>query len=161
MNDSAVDRYIASNLGRLTPRELAEQTGFTEAEVVQKANEYYDSLVITAHQKRAKLLMQLEDVANEAIERGKNSNSRDSSGNLNSATAAIKALNKEIDDAAKREVASQDEAYSRILVRIVEKSFDRSLGELKARFPETDTAEIESAFRKHLLEVSSEFDGAA
>lgn len=44
------------------------------------------------------------------------------------------------------------------LVHLVERSFDRTLGALMARFPDADKAEIEAEFRMHLISVAREAD---
>jgi hypothetical protein len=43
-------------------------------------------------------------------------------------------------------------------MQIIQSSFDRTLGELQAKFPKVKTAEIESMFRGHLTEVAAEWD---
>lgn len=161
MKDSEIARFCASNLGRMTPAELSEATGLDPAEVVRVANEYYDQVNLTADQRYAKMLIQLEELAAEGIERAKSANNRDSSGNITAAKNALAQLQKMIDDREKRLSAEDNTAlYGRILAGIVQSSMDRAIGVLSERYPEIEAKELSEELRKQILIVAAEYDEA-
>lgn len=157
--DSKLTRWIAQNLGRLSPNEISEQTGVPPEDVVRRAQEYYDSVVLTAQQQYAQSVMLYRDMVNEAMERAKNASDRDSSAHITAGKNALAQLEKAVSSWEKRERDSETDAiYARVLMKIVEKAFDRSLGALGERFPDADREVIEDEFRKNLMAVSAEFD---
>lgn len=159
MRDSEIDRWLASQYGTFSIKELAEQTGVPEPDIVQRVTAYYDSIRLTQAEIRAKSVMQLQEIANESMERARNSSARDSSGNWNSSLAAVKALMKEVSDAEKRESGDdQKELYGRVLAGIVQRAMDRAIGVLSERHPEIDATELEKELQLQVLSIASEMD---
>jgi hypothetical protein len=159
VKESKIDRYLANNLGRLTHAELAKESSIPEGDVERRAQAYYDAILISAPRRRAKLFMQMEDIAIEAMDRARNSSARESSGNFNSAIAAIKAINKELADAEKRESESdQKEMYGRIFAQMIQSGLDRAIGVLQARHPELDSKELQKELQAQIMEISAEMD---
>lgn len=162
-SDSGLDRYLAAHLGAMSPRELSEITGVPENEVVSRAQAYYDSTTLSAGQQFAQMVMQLRELANEGIQRARNASDRDSSAHITAASNTLAKLDRLIADQAKRDredSAERDALTSRMLIRLIEASFQRTLGELQARFPEELHAEVEASFKRNLLAVAADYDSA-
>lgn len=160
-SDSGLDRYLAAHLGAKSPRELSEATGVPENEVVARAQAYYDSTVLSAGQQFAQMVMQLRELANEGIQRARNASDRDSSAHITAASNTLAKLDKLIADQAKRDredSAERDALYARVLLKIVERTVDRSIGALTERYKDLDAAEIEAEFSKNLMLVAAEAD---
>lgn len=74
---------------------------------------------------------------------------------------AVAKQNQQIDkslDRTQEDLEKVSSAQARVLLEIVQSSFDRTLGELQARYPKADVSEIENTFRSHLVQVASERD---
>lgn len=74
---------------------------------------------------------------------------------------AVARQNQQIDKSLERAQADLEKvnsAQARAMMQIIQSSFDRTLGELQARYPDTSSDEIEASFRGHLTAVASEWD---
>lgn len=74
---------------------------------------------------------------------------------------AVARQNQQIDKSMERAQADLEKvnaSQARAMMQIIQSTFDRTLGELQARYPEVSTDEIESTFRNHLTLVAGEWD---
>lgn len=160
--DSKLTRWIAQNLGRLSPNEISEQTGVPPEDAVRRAQEYYDSVVLTAQQQYAQSVMLYRDMVNEAMERSKNASDRDGSAWVTAGKNALAQLEKTIADWEKRERDNSDEAiYARLFAKMIQSGLDRAIGVLSIKFPGIEAAEIQAELEKQILIVAAEHDKEA
>lgn len=160
--DSKIDRYLATNLGRLSVAELSDQTGIAPDEVIRRATEYYDSVTITANQQFAQSVMLYRDMVSEAMRRSQNASDRDGSAWITAGKNALSQLEKTIADWEKRERDTSDDAiYARLFARMIQSGLDRAIGVLSERFPGIDAAEVQAELEKQILIVAAEHDREA
>lgn len=160
--DSKVDRWLATNLGRLSVAELSEQTGIAPDEVIRRATEYYDSVTITANQQFAQSVMLYRDMVSEAMRRSQNASDRDGSAWITAGKNALSQLEKTIADWEKRERDKSDEAiYARLFAKMIQAGLERAIGVLSERFPGLEEPELQDELRKQILMVAAEHDKEA
>lgn len=159
---SSVDQLLIRYAGIKSPVEIAEITGIPAEDIARRIQEVLNSVdILTIDQKRAKMVIALESMIAEAQERMSTATDRVIGSILNSTGGNITRVLNELEAMETRtktdiEAINRRRAYE--LVTIVERSFDRSLGELSVRYPEVDQEEIQEVFRSHLLTVAREYD---
>lgn len=159
---TSIDETLIRYAGVKTPQEIADLTGIPAEDVARRIHEVLNSIdVLTIDQMRAKMVITLQGFVAEVDARKETAVDRNFAAMANAAGGNISRVLKELDDMERRtkvdiEAINQRRAHE--LVSMLERTFDRSVGELLARFPEVDQDEIEAVFRKHLVALAAEYD---
>lgn len=160
-SDSGLDRYLAMHYGAKSISELSEITGVPEADIAARVRAYYDNTILTAEDQYAQQVLQLRELVSESLLRAKNAGDRDGSAWATSGKNALQALSKLQSDWEKRQnenSTERDALYGRMLLNLITRATDRSIGTLVERFPDLEQEAVESIFQKHLLAVAAEVD---
>lgn len=151
------ERLVKFAIKRMSPAEVEIQTGWP-AEVVARETrrllESYDSVYDDRQQLQLMKLVQARHVAR--LESEAEDGNKDSWKPL---LDGLKNWQSQIENSMKRTDADLEKvnaAQARVLLDIVQSSFDRTLGALKERYPEISVDEIEETFRTHLVAVATE-----
>lgn len=139
-----VDRQIIDAFGKKSIRQLSEETGVSQADLMRRKQELVDSVdVLTIQMQRMKLMATLQEAADYAFDVAKNAIDEYKAGAVNSAVAAIKELLKQL-DRLERQGSGQIDSLNRMRVRellgIVEEAVYTSVAVLSERhgIPEQD-----------------------
>lgn len=161
---SSIDERLIRYAGVKTPEEISEITGIPALDVVRRIHEVLNSVdILTIEQKRAKMVLTLETMVAEAVSRISSATDRNIGALLNSTGGNVTRVLNELEameTRTKMDIEAINKRRAHELVTIVERSFDRSLGELSARYPDVDQDEIQAVFRAHLMTVANEYDEA-
>jgi flagellar hook-basal body complex protein FliE len=138
-----------------------ERYGYSPEEVYAIISRILESLDAYSLDQQLKLsILDLREMASEAKD------NYSSTGNAQHLRGAVEALDKAMTHMEALQSKSEDllttldQKQADFLVSLVERSFDRTLGELSARFPLVEKAELETLFRSHLTVVAREADNA-
>lgn len=161
-NEGAIDSLLVRFAGVKSPNEIAEMTGIAPEDVARRTAEILNSIdFLSIQQKRAKTMIVLEEIVAEVLGRIPDATDRNASGMLNSLRGTASTLLKELE---RMEIAEREDqqaqlgAYTRRFVEIVQRSYDRAIGELSAKYPEAGTEDITNIVNERILEVSREYD---
>lgn len=137
--DDRIDRLIWKSIGRRSLRQVAEETGVPLEQLAFRRTELLDSVdELTIQQKRAKLLSDLQGIADKANEDYDNEPDKDKGSKL--LTAAIGATKAVLDQLSKMEKAdtSKVEALNalrvRELVSLIQEAVDISVPEISKEY---------------------------
>lgn len=158
MNETrSLDRLISENIGLKTPKEIAALAGVTPGDVLRRKDELFDEIdVLTTHQKKQKLLIDLQVIAQDALERAKNMPDEYYAGALNASVNAQKEILKQLENYDKYD-AERVEQLNRLrvreIVRLISYVLDALVPILEAKYG-VDRNEIEE-MTYELLEVEA------
>lgn len=161
---SRVNRILVDGFGVRSAEELSELTGIPAGEVAKRQQEIYSSIdKLTIAEKRAKLILQLEDLVAELNDRVRSSSDRNAAALANAARGSVATVLKELErmeraDRADIEAINVRRAHE--LRSLVEGTFFQLLGRLEERFPEADVVEVEAEFLELLSAQARRADGA-
>jgi succinate dehydrogenase/fumarate reductase flavoprotein subunit len=96
--DARIERLVFRYAGQKTVREIGELAGITPDQVIRVKQRVFDNIdVLDINQRRAKLMMDLQTIADEAIEAFRNESEAKAKGPLlSAATQAIKSVLAEV-----------------------------------------------------------------
>ena len=95
--DERLHRLIWRGLGTKSPRQIAEETGLDASDILRIKNEMLDSVdVLTVQQRRQKVLVNLEIMSNDAMDRAATADDEFKAGLFNSAIAAMKEVGRQL-----------------------------------------------------------------
>lgn len=135
--DERTQRVIWRALGTKSAKQIAEETGITPEDVLRIKNEMLEAVdVLTISQRRQKVMIQLETLANEAHEQATSAPAEFKAGLLNTAVAAHKELVRQLvvlqqEDDTK--VTQLNELRVRELLHLVDDAVALSVKELSVR----------------------------
>lgn len=145
-----------------TLEEMAEQTGLSEPEVLEKLDALSNSRDFLGRARQRRLvLVKLEQNFYDAAERAQNASDKNASGLHNASRNAFEALAKEWRKLDEEERADKDEidnSYKRAFLEIVREGIQRTIGEFQARYPDLEPEAIEQAIRRNVTDVAREKD---
>ena len=124
--DERVQRVIWRSLGTKSAKQIAADTGIPVEDVLRIKNEMLEAVdVLSISQRRQKIMIQLETLANEAHEQATNASAEFKAGLLNTAVAAHKELVRQLvilqqEDDSK--VDALNELRVRELLRLVDEA---------------------------------------
>lgn len=146
-----VDRLIWKYIGVKSVRDIAKETGLTPEQVLRRKSELIDSVdVLTVQQKRTKILISLERLAQDAIERAEGTDDEFYAGMLNAARGSWKDILTELRRVDKNEqeaVNTLNNMRIRELVSLVQDAVNASVPEIAERYglEESDLFDIFNA----------------
>lgn len=159
---SAVNNLLIRYAGIKTPEEIAELTGLEPIQVAQRTKELLSSIdILDIHERRAKLIIQLEIWADDMAERIPEASDKYAAGILNAVGSIKKTVLAELKAQQKEssgEVVALQARYAQQMVKIVESSYYKQLGRLQERFPDVPVEDLEEEFRETMREVAKEYD---
>lgn len=157
-----LERLIWKSAGRKSIRKLAEETGLDAAYLLRVRNEMLDSVDdLTVRQKRTKLLVELEEIAEKAREDAEDATYEFKAGLLNSAVAAMKTILVELNRTAKGEQEAIDRLNQlRIneLIRLIELSVAKTFAVISERH-DISEEELFDVFQGYLKPAAQEIEG--
>lgn len=137
--DERIDRLIWRSIGRKSARAIAEDTGLSVEQVAFRRTELLDSIdELTIQQKRAKLLVDLQEIADKAREDYDDEPDKDKGSKLLTvAVGSIKTVLGEMRQMEKQDT-SKVEALNmlriRELVELVQEAVDSSVPEIAEKY---------------------------
>lgn len=159
--DDRIEKIIWKNLGRKSARQIADEAGVSPEVVLRVKRELLESVdVLTIQEKRQKLLVDLQDMAQRAQDDYDRAPMEFKSGLLNSATASIKAVLVELNRADKADQSKVDALNQmRIneLLRLIDVTVARTLEEISKTYG-LDQSELLGIFQGHLKPVAQELE---
>lgn len=161
VDQGRIDRLIWQYVGRKSVREIAEMTGLTPEKVLQRKNELLEEVdVLTIEQKRQKLLISLDEIAQDAMDKAVSISAEFYAGTLNSAVAAIKTM---LGELARMEAKDQGKVEAlnqlrvRELLRLVDSTVARTMAQISKEH-ELDEGDLMEVFQGHLVESARELE---
>lgn len=159
--DPRLERIVWRGLGKKSVRQMAEETGLEPEQIFAIKRELLSAVdVLTVQEKRHKLLIELEELSDEARDRAKGTIDEYFSGMMNSSVAAMKTILVELNRIGKGE----QEAIERLnakrvseLLRLIDRTVALTLAEI-AETHELEEAELQAVFQKHLVPAAEELD---
>lgn len=140
--DARLERVIWKGLGVKSVRQLASETGLAPEEVLRVKNELLDAVdVLTIQQRRQKILVDLQEVAQRVQDDYDRSPMEFKAGLMNSAVSAMKAILVELNRAQKGE----EDAVSQLNALRVK--------ELLSLIDEVVLVSVQSIAKEHGLDV--------
>lgn len=137
--DDRIDRLIWRSIGRRSLRQVAEETGVALEQLAFRRTELLDSIdELTIQQKRAKLLVDLQEIADTARDDYEDEPDKDKGSKL--LTAAIGATKAVLDQLAKMEKADTSKVETlnalrvRELVSLIQEAVDTSVPEISKEY---------------------------
>lgn len=95
--DERLHRIIWRGLGTKSPSQIAEDTGLQATDILRIKNEMLESVdVLSIQQRRQKVLVNLEVMSNDALDRAANAGDEFKAGLYNSAIAAMKEVGRQL-----------------------------------------------------------------
>ena len=149
--DPRIERIIWKGLGTKTVRQMAEETGLSPEKIHAIKREMLSAVdVLTIQEKRQKLLIDLEDIADNVRSDYDSAPFEFKAGLMNSAVSAMKTILVELNRTAKGEQEAIDRLNAlrvKELVNLVREAVDTSVPEISEKYniPEDDLFDIFNA----------------
>lgn len=155
VENNAADKLIMRHIGKKSPTEIAELTGMDRDWVLKRKNELLEEIdVLTVEQMSQKIVIELQQTAEMAMERARTALDEFKSGLFNSAIAANKEVLKQIQairNSSNVAVESLNRLRKMELLRLMEKVVDAGSVEVAERYG-LDQTEVLGIFRAKLVE---------
>lgn len=155
------DRIIWRHIGRKPVSEIAKLVSMKPEEVLRRKNELIESVdVLTIHEKRTKLLSELEEIAANAKDRYTNASDEFAAGLLNSSVAAIKTVLGELNRMEAKssgEVEKLNNLRIKELLSLVDRVVHTSVRELAEKY-DLDESDMLEVFQENLVSAAREID---
>lgn len=153
-----LDSLILKYIGVKTPRQIAEMVGVDPKVVLARKDELLNEIdVLTLDQKRAKLIVELQEIARNAMEKAKNIPDEFYAGTLNAAVNAQREVLRQLEVQEKRDtdaVMQLNQLRIRELLRLMDAVLGSGVAVIATRF-NLDQEELMEVFYE-LMEVESE-----
>ena len=156
-----IDRTIWRHIGRKSVSEIAKMTGLKPEQVLRRKGELIESVdVLTVHEKRVKLMSELEEIAANARERYERVSDEFASGLLNSAVSAMKTVLAEMARIEKNqsgEIQKLNALRLREITRLIDQVVILSVREIAAKH-RLDEDELLEVFQGNLVTAAREIE---
>lgn len=160
-NWDRIDRLIVAAYGKKSARQLAEETGLSAEELLQRKQELVDSVdELTILMQKHSLIGDLQDVAEEAKNAAKNSQDEFKAGLYNARVAAIKLLLTQLEKLERNSnvaVESLNALRVKELLRLMDRVVFTGAREI-AKSHGIDEAEILNVFQETLQIEAEKMD---
>lgn len=161
VDQSRIDSVIWRNIGVLSVREIAELAGIKPEEVLRRKNELLDGVdVLTVHQKRQRLLIELDGMAREMRDRARGASDEFAAGMVNASTSNIKTYLQELGRMEKQDsgkIEALNQLRIRELLKLIDSTVARAVTEI-ATTHKLEEAELMEIFQGHLVESARELE---
>lgn len=159
--DDRIRKIVWRGLGTKSVRQMSEETGLTPEQIFAVKRDLLSAVdVLTVQQKRQKILIMLEDMAHEALERAGRSTDEFSAGHYNAARGAMKDALTELNRLGKGEqeaVTKLNQMRINELLRLIDVTVARTLEEISKTYG-LDQSELLGIFQGHLKPVAQELE---
>lgn len=159
--DDRIRKIVWKGLGAKSVRQMSEETGLSPEQIFAVKRELLESVdVLTIQEKRQKLLVDLQDMAQRAQDDYDKAPFEFKSGLLNSATTSIKAILVELNRADKADQSKVDalnELRKREIVQMYIEVVNTAVTEVCERF-DLDESEVFDIFNRQLVAAASKRD---
>lgn len=159
--DPRVEKIIWRGLGTKSVRQMAEDTGLSPEQIFAIKRDLLSAVdVLSVSERKAKLLVMLEEMAHEALDRAANSSDEFSAGHFNAARGAMKDALTELN----RQNKGEQEAITTLnnlrineLVRLIELSVSKTFAVLSDRHGLSED-EMFEVFHSYLKPAAEEIE---
>lgn len=159
--DPRLEKIVWRSLGVKSVRQIAEETGLNPEQIFAVKREMLDAVdVLSIQEKRTKILVALEQLAQDALDRAKDSSDEFSAGHYNAARGAMKDMLTEFNRVSKQDqgaIEQLNQLRVRELLRLVDSTVARTLEEIASRY-DLDEADLQAIFQSHLKPAASELE---
>lgn len=159
--DERVERIVWRGLGQKSARQIAEEAGVSPETVLRVKKQLLDGVdELTIQEKRAKLLADLQSIADSARDMAEGAMQDFQAGLLNSSIAAMKAMFGELarmEKADTSKVESLNAKRVQELVRLVRLTVDASVYELSDKF-DLDSDDLFEVFNRNMAVAAEQLE---
>lgn len=156
-----LEKIVWRSLGVKSVRQIADETGLNPEQIFAVKREMLDAVdVLSIQEKRTKILVALEQLAQDALERAKDSSDEFSAGHYNAARGAMKDMLTEFNRVSKQDqgaIEQLNQLRVRELLRLVDSTVARTLEEIASRY-DLEEADLQAIFQSHLKPAASELE---
>lgn len=159
--DPRLEKIVWRSLGIKSVRQISEETGLAPEQIFAIKREMLDSVdVLTVQEKRTKILVAMEQLAQDALDRADGASDEFAAGMLNAARGAMKDMLTEFNRASKQD-QSAIEQLNQLRIREILRLVDGTVARTFAEISEThgiEEDELLSVFQRHLKPAAEELD---
>lgn len=159
--DPRLEKIVWRSLGVKSVRQIAEETGLNPEQIFAVKREMLDAVdVLTVQEKRTKILVAMEQLAQDALDRADGASDEFAAGMLNAARGAMKDMLTEFNRASKQDpgaIEQLNQLRVRELLRLIDSTVARALTDIADRY-ELDETELLAIFQSHLKPAASELE---
>lgn len=159
--DPRIERIIWKGLGLKNVRQLAEETGLQPDQIYALKRELYESVdVLTTQQKKHRLMVTLEEIAQQTQKDYADAPFEFKSGLANSAISSMKTMMVELNRVSKQDqgaIEQLNQLRVREVLRLVDTTVARTLEEIASRY-DLEEADLQAIFQSHLKPAASELE---
>lgn len=159
--DPRIERIVWRALGVKSVRQIAEETGLTPEQIFVIKREMLDAVdVLTVQEKRTKILVAMEQLAQDALERAENASDEFSAGHFNAARGAMKDMLTEFNRTQKGEQEAIDRLNDmrvRELLRLIDLTVARTLADIASTY-DLDEDTLHGIFQSYLKPAAEELE---
>ena len=161
--ESAIDSILVKYAGIKSAEEIADETGLDPEDVVRRTQAIFDRVKLTVENQLAKNIHQLSQIVNSQLDNIKGAKDEDVARLGNTAAASISRLSKEVEALRvlqERNTTDRDEVYARSFATAIDRALQRSIGQLKSRYPELEESVLGELLQVNLIEIALEMDNS-
>lgn len=159
--DPRLEKIVWRGLGVKSVRQIAEETGLNPEQIFAVKREMLDAVdVLSVQEKRTKILVAMEQLAQDALDRADGASDEFAAGMLNAARGAMKDMLTEFNRASKQDqgaIEQLNQLRLREILRLVDTTVQRTLSEI-ASTHSLNEFELQAIFQKHLVPTATELD---
>lgn len=159
--DPRIQRIVWRGLGNKSVREMSEETGLSPEEIFAVKRELLGAVdVLTVQEKRQKILIDMEKLAQDALERAEDSSDEFFAGMMNAARGAMKDMLTALNQTAKGEqeaIERLNDLRVRELLSLIDRTVAYTLTEI-AKTYDLDENDLHDIFQKHLKPAAQELE---
>jgi len=165
MTDSEIDpriqRIVWKGLGNKSVREMSEETGLSPEEIFAVKRELLGAVdVLTVQEKRQKILIDMEKLAQDALDRAEDSSDEFFAGMMNAARGAMKDMLTALNQTAKGEqeaIERLNDLRIRELLNLIDRTVSYTLAEIATTYS-LEENDLQDIFQKHLKPAAQELE---
>lgn len=160
--DPRLEKIVWRSLGLKSVRQISEETGLAPEQIFAIKREMLDSVdVLTVQEKRTKILVAMEQLAQDALDRADGASDEFAAGMLNAARGAMKDMLTEFNRASKQDqgaIEQLNQLRIREILRLVDGTVARTFAEISETYG-IEEDELLSVFQRHLKPAAEELEG--
>lgn len=159
--DPRIERIIWKGLGVKSVRQMADETGLEPEQVYAIKRELLSAVdVLTVQEKRQKILIDMEKLAQDSLERAEGSSDEFFAGMMNTARGAMKDMLTALNQTAKGEqeaIERLNDLRVRELLGLIDRTVAYTLSEIASTYDLSEDA-LQDIFQKHLKPAAQELE---
>ena len=159
--DPRIERIVWKGLGLKSVRQMAEETGLEPEQVYAIKRELLSAVdVLTVQEKRQKILIDMEKLAQDSLDRAEGSSDEFFAGMMNAARGAMKDMLTALNQTAKGEQEAIDRLNGlrvKELLSLIDRTVAYTLAEIATTYDVSED-ELQDIFQKHLKPAAQELE---